>query len=144
MTKLPRIVIDTNVVVAGLRSRRGWSFDLLSRVGDGDFDHVVTVPLLMEYEDVLLREGMVPLTSSAVNDVLDYLCASGVRQPIHFLWRPRLPDVRDDLVLEAAVNGGCRWIVTHNLRHFGPAQSLGVRAASPRDFVQTLTQENPR
>jgi hypothetical protein len=71
-------------------------------------------------------------------------CASGVRQPIHFLWRPRLPDVRDDLVLEAAVNGGCRWIVTHNLRHFEPAQSLGVRAASPREFVQVLIKESSR
>lgn len=66
----------------------------------------------MEYEDVLLRHGMVALPSSAVNDVLDYICATAQRQTVHFLWRPRLADVKDDMVLEAAVNGQCQYIVT--------------------------------
>lgn len=144
MKAVPRVIIDTNVLVAGLRSRRGWSFYLVSRLGGGSFEHVVTVPLLMEYEDVLLRQDMVPLVPSEVQDILDYVCTSGVRQRIHFLWRPRLVDARDDMVLEAAVNGGCRWIVTHNVRHFEPAHSLGIRTASPRDFVEHLMKENRR
>lgn len=36
----------------------------------------------------------------AVHDVLDYLCATALRQPVYFLWRPRLPDVKDDMVLD--------------------------------------------
>ena len=140
MNSQPRIVIDTNVLVAALRSRRGWSFTLLSSVGTGLFDHVVSVPLVMEYEAVLLREGMVPLPQEAVHDVIDYLCATGVRQDIHFLWRPKLPDTKDDMVLETAVNGGCGVIVTHNVRDFAPALSLGVRAQTPAEFMQPLKE----
>ena len=99
-------MLDTNVLVAGLRSRQGASFALLSMAGTGVYEHVVTVPLVMEYEDVLFRTDMVPLTASAVQDVIDYLCATGVKQSVHFLWRPCLPDARDDMVFEAAVNGG--------------------------------------
>ena len=50
---------DTNVLVSALRSRLGWSFDLLSQLGHGAYQHVVTVPLVMEYEDVLLQPAMV-------------------------------------------------------------------------------------
>jgi len=52
----------------------GWSFDLLSQLGQGTYQHVVTVPLVMEYEDVLLRPTMVRVTPAAVHDVLDYVC----------------------------------------------------------------------
>jgi putative PIN family toxin of toxin-antitoxin system len=135
-----RIVIDTNVVVAALRSRRGWSFSLLSHVGSGLFDHVVSVPLVMEYESVLLREGMVPLQAAAVREVIDYLCATGICQDIHFLWRPKLPDAQDDMVLETAVNGGCSIIVSHNVRDFAPAVSLGVTAQTPAEFLQPFKE----
>jgi predicted nucleic acid-binding protein len=135
-----RIVIDTNVLVSGLRSRRGWSFSLLSCVGTGLFDHVVAVPLVMEYESVLLREGMVPLNAAAVHEVVDYLCATGIHQDIHFLWRPKLRDAQDDMVLETAVNGGCGVIVTHNVRDFAPAASLGVKARTPAEFLQPLKE----
>ena len=61
----PKIVIDTNVLVAGLRSLRGWSFDLLERIGTGQFQHVITVPLVMEYEDVLNLDGTLMATSNS-------------------------------------------------------------------------------
>jgi hypothetical protein len=94
----------------------------------------------MEYEDVLLRPGMVPLPEQAVQDIVDHLCASGIRQDVHFLWRPRLQDVKDDMVLEAAVNGGCTHVVTHNLRDFAAAASLGVQAITPADFLDLLKE----
>lgn len=133
-----RIVIDTNVLVAGLRSKRGASFALLQRVGVGVFEHAVTVPLVMEYEDVLLRPGMVPLPIEAAQAVIDYLCATGVEQAVHFLWRPLLPDPKDDMLLEAAVGAGCGWIVTFNTRHFVPAGGLGVAAIEPAEFLELL------
>jgi predicted nucleic acid-binding protein len=135
MSRPPKIVIDTNVLVSALRSKRGWSYTLLSSVGTGMFEHVVTVPLVMEYEDVLLRSGMVPLSAAAVHSVVDYLCASGKNQDIHFLWRPLLPDPKDDMVLEAAANGGCNFVVTHNLRDFAGSQNLGVAAVTPAEFI---------
>lgn len=135
---MPRVVIDTNVLVAALRSRRGASFKLLQQVGIGVFEHALTVPLVMEYEDVLLRPGVVTLAQDAVQDVIDYLCATGGAQPVHFLWRPLLPDPKDDMVLEAAVGAGCRWIVTFNIRDFAAATGLGVSAITPGDFLNRL------
>jgi len=137
-----RVVIDTNVLVAALRSRLGASFMLLQRVGTGAFQHALTVPLVMEYEDVLLRPGMVYLAPGAVQDVIDYLCTTGIDQAVHFLWRPLLPDPKEDMVLEAAVGAGCPWIITFNTRDFTAASGLGVTAIKPADFLKLL--ERPR
>lgn len=141
--RLPRIVIDTNVLVSALRSRNGWSFELLKRIGTGQFEHIVTVPLLMEYEDVLLRDGMVAHSGAAVHDLLDYACASAIRQKVHFLWRPKLTDVRDDMVLEAAFNGQCDAIVTWNVRDFSAAATIGIDVVSPDLFVKRLKEPAP-
>ena len=141
--KLPKIVIDTNVLVSALKSRNGWSFHLLSKIGKGMFEHVVTVPLLIEYEDVLHRKGMVPISRAAVDDVLDYLCASGLRHKVHFLWRPKLTDARDDMVLEAAFNGQCDAIVTWNVRDFPAAAAIGIDVLSPDLFVKRLKDYAP-
>ena len=81
----------------------------------------------MEYEEVLHRQGMVPLPTAAVDDVLDYVCTSGLRQQVHFLWRPKLADVRDDRVLEAAFNGNCDAIVTCNVRDFAAASDMSIK-----------------
>jgi putative PIN family toxin of toxin-antitoxin system len=143
MKKLSRIVIDTNVLVSALRSRAGWSFDLISRVGAGQFQHVVTVPLVMEYEDVLHRPGMVRVPGSAVDDLLDYLCSTALRQRVHFLWRPKLADIKDDMVLEAAVNGQCHSIVTWNVRDFAAAAGLGIQVVSPDVFLRHLKEFQP-
>lgn len=140
MKELPRIVVDTNVLVSALKSRKGWSFNLLARLGKREFEHVVTVPLLIEYEDVLHRKGMVPISRAAVDDVLDYVCASGLRQKVHFLWRPKLTDARDDMVLEAAFNGQCDAIVTWNIRDFSAAPAIGVDVMSPDVFVKRLKE----
>ena len=81
----------------------------------------------MEYEEVLHRQGMVPLPTAAVDDVLDYVCTSGLRQQVHFLWRPKLADVRDDRVLEGAFNGNCDAIVTCNVRDFAAASDMSIK-----------------
>ena len=133
-----RVVIDTNVLVAALRSRLGASFALLKLVGTDRFEHALTVPLVMEYEDVLLRPDMVPLPTAAAQSVIDYLCATGTQQDVHFLWRPLLPDPKDDMVLEAAAGAGCRHIVTFNTRDFAAASSLGIAAIKPGDFLTLL------
>jgi putative PIN family toxin of toxin-antitoxin system len=133
-----RIVIDTNVLVAGLRSRLGASFALISQLGRGVFEPVLTVPLVMEYEDVLMRPGMVPVSQQSVQDVIDYLCAQASAHEVNFLWRPHLPDPKDDMVLEAAINGSASIIVTHNIRDFAAAKSMGVKVLRPAEFLQLL------
>jgi predicted nucleic acid-binding protein len=135
----PVVVLDTNVLEAALRSRRGASFRVLSLVGTGRFKIAVSVPLVFEYEDVLMRQaGARGRDPTAVTNLLDYLCAVGRQQAIFFLWRPCLPDPRDDLVLELAVAAGCEAIVTHNGRHFAPAGQFGIRVCSPGKSLQQI------
>ena len=139
MASAPRVVLDTNVLVAGLRSRRGASFQLLSEIGRGKFEIALSVPLVLEYEDALLRHASVTgLSRRNVDVVLDYYCSVAHLQTIFFLWRPLLPDPKDDLVLELAVAAGCRTVVTYNLRDFRGAESLGVSAVRPGTFLKTI------
>jgi predicted nucleic acid-binding protein len=136
MTEAPTVVLDTNILEAAFQSRRGASFAVLSLVGTGRFEIAVSVPLVLEYEDVLLRRAGEPERPEAsVRDLLDYLCSVGKPQPIFFRWRPTLPDPSDDMVLELAVAAGCDAIVTHNRRHFRGADRFGVRVLSPAEFL---------
>jgi len=78
-----QIVLDTNVLIAGLRSRRGASFELLSRLGGEAFEINVSVPLVLEYEAVAREHAReLGLTHADVDDVLDYLCAVDGRSSI--------------------------------------------------------------
>ena len=135
----PRIVLDTNVIVAGLRSRLGASNRLLSLVGTGQFVHVISVALLFEYETAVMRPASgIELPRAAIDDVLDYLCAAGQHQEIYFLWRPTLPDPSDDLVLEVAAHGRCDRIVTFNKRDFAGSERFGIKAETPGAFLRSL------
>lgn len=134
-----RAVLDTNVLVAAIRSRRGAAFTLLSLVGKGLFDVVLSVPLALEYEDALLRHAAeAGLTNADVEALVDYLCKVGIHQPVFFLWRPLLPDPKDDMVVEAAVAGGCGFIVTFNVRDFSPAAGLAIDVVTPGQFLSHL------
>jgi putative PIN family toxin of toxin-antitoxin system len=137
----PRIVLDTNVVVAGLRSSLGASSRVLSLVGTGQFVHAVSVALLFEYESAVVRpEAGVRLRRAVVDDVLDYLCSTAERQRIYFLWRPMLPDPSDDLVLEVAAHAQCDRIVTFNVRDFRGSERFGIRALTPAVFLRSLEE----
>ena len=137
--RVPRAVVDTNVVVAGLRSRRGASFRLLEQIGKGRFEIALSVPLVLEYEDVLLRpDSPARLSETDVDAVLNYFCRVGHHQQIFFLWRPLLPDPKDDLLLELAVAAGCEAIVTHNARHFVGAERFGVSILAPAAFLRRI------
>jgi len=136
---LPRVVLDTNVLVAALRSKRGASARLLSLIGTGRFEVVLSVPLLLEYEAVFLRD-LVPDSSERQTRevILDYLCAVAERQEIFFLWRPRLRDPQDEMVLEAAVAGGCGRIISFNKKDFVGAERFGVVVLTPRAFLEEI------
>jgi predicted nucleic acid-binding protein len=142
MSEMSRVVLDTSVLVAAVRSRRGASFELIARLGTGAFEVAVSVSLVLEYEGVLPRHlPASPLDEKDVRDLIDYLCDVAIRQEIFFLWRPYLRDPGDDLVLELAVAAGCDAIVTHNVRDFGGAEKLGVRIVTPKQFLQELRGE---
>jgi len=134
-----RIVVDTNVLVSGLRSSRGASYRLLQLVGASDFEIALSVPLALEYEDALKRENAdLGLSHDDVDRLVEYLCSVAHLQEIHFLWRPVLRDPKDDHVLELAVGAGCGLIVTHNVRDFAQAGAFGVTAVRPGEFLRRI------
>lgn len=138
-----RVVLDTNVLVAGLRSSLGASHQVLSLVGTGRFIHVVSVALLFEYEAALRRpEAGVRLPRAVVDDILDYVCAAAQRQQISFLWRPVLKDLNDDLVLEVAVHGQGDGIVTFKTRDFVGTDRFGIAVQTPADFLRSLENQS--
>ena len=112
---------------------------MVSEIDSGRFEICVSVPLVLEYEAALLRQTRsLRLSRRDVSDFLDYVCSVARRQSIFFLWRPRLRDPGGDMVLEAAVAGGCRYIVTFNKRDFESGRLLPVDVVTPREFLHTI------
>lgn len=133
------IVLDTNVLVAGLRSRLGASARLLDLIGRGLIEINLSVPVALEYEAVLKRPGMAPAFSAReIDDLLNGLCALARHRRVFYLWRPHLSDTREDAILELAVAAGHVPIVTHNGAGFSKAASLGVRVFTPRALLYDI------
>jgi putative PIN family toxin of toxin-antitoxin system len=132
-----RLVLDTDVLVAALRSDRGASRQLLISALDRRIELLVSVPLMLEYEAVLTRPGHLEasgLTAAEVNEILDALAKVLTPVRLRFLWRPRLKDPADEMVLETAVNGGADRLVTFNMRHLAEAaRDFGIWVLRPCD-----------
>lgn len=137
-----RAVLDTSVIVAALRSRTGASNALLEQVARETVRPLVSTALFLEYEDVLKRAENRLVTGMSEEDVDGFLVAlASAAEPVevNFRWRPQLSDPKDELVLEAAVNGEADALVTHNVRDFEPAARLfGLRVLLPRQVLKEL------
>lgn len=140
-----RVVLDTSVMVAAIRSDSGASRLLLSGALRRRFILVASVPLMIEYEAVMTRAEHLAASRLSIEDVGVLLDAVGaVAEPVKlaFLWRPALRDPDDDMVLEAAVNGQADMIVTFNLRDFGKTVSrFGLTAIPPAEALKILETE---
>ena len=136
------IVLDTNVLVAATLSPFGASFQILTLVPQRRFELILSVPLMLEYEEVLKRDDMRAkshLTLEEIDVLLDMLAAVGTPQTPFFQWRPQLLDPDDEMVLELAANGHADAIVTVNIRHFLPAAwTFGVEVLRPGEFLWRL------
>jgi putative PIN family toxin of toxin-antitoxin system len=135
-------VLDTDVMVAAMRSRNGASRQLLSRALAGEFIVILSVPLLFEYEAVLTREEHLVASRAnrrEIEKVLNELVSIARPAKLAFRWRPILADPGDDMVLETAINGHASAVVTFNLRHFVHAgQWFGVPAILPSYALAVL------
>lgn len=137
--QIPNIVLDTNVIISAQRSRRGASALLMSLIGTGRFEIHLSVALALEYEDVLQRQShTLGLTREDVNDLIDALCALSHHHEIYYLWRPQLYDAGNELVLELAVTAQCSHIVTYNLKDFAGVEKFGLKAMTPKEFLQWI------
>ena len=134
-----QIVVDTNVFIAALRSRRGASYRLLTLIDSGKFHVNISVPLVLEYEDVAKRFiGDIPLAEQDIDDILDYLCSIANQRKVFYLWRPFLKDPKDDMVLELAVTSNCQTIVTYNKKDFQGVEQFGIHLASAKEFLEEI------
>jgi putative PIN family toxin of toxin-antitoxin system len=141
-----RIVIDTNVVLSALKSKKGASYTLIKRIPSENFDFALSVPLYTEYQDVLTRaENMTgKSTEQEILSFIRYLCKISIKMDIFFLWRPWLRDPKDDMILELAVTSKAQYIVTYNLVDFKNIDSFGVKAIRPGDFLKILNEVNQK
>jgi putative PIN family toxin of toxin-antitoxin system len=135
-------VLDTDVVIAAVRSATGASRGLLEAMHARRLIGLVSVPLLLEYEAVLTRPEHLRvrgLSLGEVDAILDGLAAMMEPVALHYLWRPLLPDADDDMVLETAINGWATTIVTFNLRDYGNIPLMfGIEVLRPADCLRRL------
>jgi putative PIN family toxin of toxin-antitoxin system len=137
-----RIVLDTDVMVAALRSNTGASRQLLTYALTKRFDLLLSLPLMLEYEAVLKRPQHLRTAAATPGDIdaiLDALAATGMPVIPNFSWRPELSDPGDEMILETAVNGQAAFIVTFNVTHLrNAARRFGVRAIRPPEALAIL------
>jgi len=129
-----KVVLDTDVVVAGIRSNRGASFQWLLAALEHRVTLLLSVPLCLEYEAVLTRSDHLRatmLSAAAMRRFLDALAAVAEPVEIKFLWRPDLRDPDDAKVLEVAINGRADWLLTFNVPHLAVAARFGINVGRP-------------
>jgi putative PIN family toxin of toxin-antitoxin system len=137
-----RVVLDTDVMVAAIRSDAGASRRLLVAGLQRGITLLVSVPLVIEYEAVMTRTEHLAASRLAAADVAALLDAIvRVAEPVRlaFIWRPALNDPNDDMVLEVAVNGRADRLVTFNRRDFADTGArFGIVVCAPGDAVRAL------
>lgn len=135
MKNLPKLIFDTNILVAATRNSMGPSFALVQHVRQADVRLSCSPALFLEYEAVLKRSAQLQSSGLSLDDV-DAILNELARfiDPVmtHYQWRPQLRDPADEMVLEAAVNGQVQAIVTYNLRDFAPARLFGIPVINPQ------------
>ena len=136
-----QVVLDTNVIVSAMRSRRGASFAILRRLGQ-NWTALISVPLILEYEAVGKREAArLNIPQNVVDSIVQAFCYFGRETDVYFRLRPFLPDPGDEFILELAVAGSADCIVTHNVRHFLGADRFGIAVMTPREFLARIEIE---
>jgi len=137
-----KVVLDTTIVVAGLRTRLGAGNAVLRLVAQRRVIALATPPLFLEYEDVLKRpEHRLAhgLALEAIDEFLAELAALIEPVEVHFQWRPQTRDPNDEMVLEAAINGQADALVTYNVADFSAAaKRFRISVLRPAELLVRL------
>ncbi len=139
MKHVPRLTIDTNILVAATRNNAVPSFALMQLVRQSQVTMCCSPALFLEYEDVLTWAEQLAasgLQRADVDAILNELASLISPVTTHYQWRPQLRDPSDEMVLEAAVNAQALAIVTYNVKDFKPAQRFGILVLNPEQTFQ--------
>ena len=122
-----KAVLDTNIIVAGLYSKRGASYELIRAMLSGELSYAISPLVAFEYEGLLhqkIKEGFLKISQGDCDKILNAILAAAtvVWRPLQI--RPYLSDPSDDKILECAVSSGCTHIITFNKKHF-PVPLIG-------------------
>ena len=137
------VVLDTNVIISGLYSKRGASYQLLKAAISGDLSYAISPLIALEYEGKIhdkIEEGFLKISKSDCERILNALFAAAT-----IVWKPLqrwpiLPDPSDDKILECAISGHCTHIITFNKGHF-PAVVIapyGIKVMTAGEFLKIL------
>jgi putative PIN family toxin of toxin-antitoxin system len=136
-----QIVIDTNVLISAFRSNVGSAYQLFESLGDDRWQMNLSVPLVLEYEEVLNRTcEFTDLSQQEIDQLLDSLCAAANHHDIFFLWRPMGNDPDDEFLVELAVAAQADFIISYNISDLKQASSFGIQAITPNQFLQLLRE----
>ena len=139
-----KIVIDSDVFLSSLFSKRGASYRLIrwlvKQYGNYNTQYnVVSNTQVIEFSAVFTRDKNLKRASLDKNEVesfIDGICLISFHQKINFLWRPFLKDKDDDMVLEVAFNAGANYIITHNIKDFeGVEEKFTIKVLTPKEFL---------
>ena len=136
--------MDTDAIVAAMRSPTGASAAILRKARQGKVALLLSVPLAVEYEAVCVRpehQLAAGLSEQEVRTFVDAVIAIAEPVKIHYLWRPQLRDPSDEMVLETAVNGRANLLTTFNVRDYGTAPArFGIEVMTPREAVERISK----
>ena len=138
-----RIVVDTNVFIGAILSPAGENRDVLRACLLGRARPLMGAALFHEYEDLLGRSSLMsksPLTQRERKDFFAAFLSVAEWVKVYFLWRPNLPDEADNHLVELALAGAAKSIVTHNVGDLqqGELHFPGLKIETPRQFLTTL------
>jgi len=140
MTKKPyQIVIDTNVILAGLRSNQGASYKLLTILNDLRFQINISATLIFEYEEILKREAKnINLDDNDINNFINGICYLAKHHKIFYIWRPLARDKDDDFLLDLAVKCQADFIISYNQKDLKSISQFNIVILTPKQFLQLL------
>lgn len=138
------IVVDTNVLVAAVLKEGGSSREVVRACLDGRLQPLIGASLFAEYESVLLRSELLARSSLSAAErerLFDGFLSVCRWVRIYFLWRPNLRDEADNHLIELAVAGGARALVTKNERDFrgSELQFPELRVVHPDRLAKELS-----
>ena len=144
MEKPYQIVIDTNVILAGLKSKKGASYKLLTILNDQRFQINISTTLVFEYEEILKREQQkIGLNNEDIDNFINGICYLANHHQLFYIWRPLAKDKDDDFLIDLALKCQAQFIVSYNQKDLQPVEKFGISILTPKQFLQLLGEIKP-